>query len=199
MPGLIHVGRASKKTSNCYARNMKTIVNTFDSRMTAWIQSWPAWMYRPMLAITNGGQPLTIILFASGLMVWSVWNHQTPMVVACGVVLATVIVSTVLKLVLRRTRPETDYVANMFYQTFSFPSGHAAAATVGFGFIAYLAFAGLTLPWSLILGALAIVFGLLVCVSRVYLGAHFPSDVVGGMLLGLVGISIVVFGVRPMV
>ncbi len=151
-----------------------------------------------MLAITNGGQPLTIILFATGLMVWSVWNHQTSMAVACGIVLATVIVSTVLKLILRRTRPETEYVANMFYPTFSFPSGHAAAATVGFGFIAYLAFAGLALPWSMILGAVAIVFGLLVCVSRVYLGAHFPSDVVGGMLLGFVGISVLVFAVGPL-
>ncbi len=177
---------------------MKTAVRSFDSRMTAWIQSWPAWMYQPMLAITNVGQPLTIILFAGGLLVWSWWDGQTLMSVACAIVLATVIVSTALKLLLRRSRPETEYVANMFYPTFSFPSGHAAAATVGFGFIAYLAFAGLAMPWSIILGAAAIVFGLLVGVSRIYLGAHYPSDVVGGILLGFVGISILVFVVSPL-
>ena len=120
------------------------------------------------------------------------------MAVACGIVLATVIVSSALKVLLRRSRPETDYVANMFYPTFSFPSGHAAAATIGFGFVAYLAFAGLAMPWSMVLGIMAIIFGLLVCVSRIYLGAHYPSDVVGGMLLGCAGISILVFAVAPL-
>lgn len=178
---------------------MKTVVHSFDNRVTAWVQSWPAWLYRPMLVITNTGQPLTVILFASGLLVWS-WRHgYALMAVACGVVLTTVVISSLLKLVLRRTRPDTEYAANMVFQSFSFPSGHAAAATVGFGFIAYLAFIGLSMPWSIILGFAAILFGLLVGVSRVYLGAHYPSDVLGGILVGLVGLSIIIFVVRPFV
>ena len=151
-----------------------------------------------MLAITNVGQPLTIILFAGGLLVWSLWHGQKLMAVASGIVLATVIVSSALKLLLRRARPDTEYAANMVYRSFSFPSGHAAAATAGFGFIAYLALVGLAMPWSIVLGIATVLFGLLVCVSRVYLGAHYPSDVVGGMLLGLIGLGVLVFVVSPL-
>lgn len=177
---------------------MHELLHTFDDRVTAWVRSWPAWMYRPMLAITNVGQPLTIILFAVGLLVWSWWHDKTLLAVASAIVLVTVIVSSALKLVLRRARPDTEYAANMVFRSYSFPSGHAAAATIGFGFIAYLTFLGLAAPWSIILGVAVILFGLLVGISRIYLGAHYPSDVIGGMLLGLVGIVIILFIVRPL-
>lgn len=177
---------------------MRRHIHRFDAHFTAWIQSWPSWMYRPMLAITNVGQPLTILLFAGGLLVWSLLHAHALMAIATTIVLVTVVVSSALKLLLRRTRPDTEYAANMVYQSFSFPSGHAAAATVGFGFIAYLALAGLAVPWSIVLGVAAALFGLLVCISRIYLGAHYPSDVVGGMLLGLIGLGGLVFLVGPL-
>lgn len=177
---------------------MHNLLYLFDSRVTAWVQAWPSWFYQPMIAITNVGQPLTIILFASVMFIWSLWQGRTRLMTASGVVLVTIIVSTALKLILRRSRPETEYAANMMYQTFSFPSGHSAAATVGFGFMAYIAWTALPQPWNIVLCLAAIAFGLLVCVSRIYLGAHYPSDVVGGILLGLVGLSIIVFVVKPL-
>ncbi len=68
---------------------------------------------------------------------------------------------------------------------FSFPSGHAANATVAYGVLGILV---ARLPWptairvaiELVLGA--IVFG--VGLSRVWLGVHYPTDVVAGWLLG---------------
>ena len=176
---------------------MHNLLHSFDDRVTAWIQAWPAWLYRPMLAITNAGQPLTVIIFASGLLVWALWQRQTKLALTGGVILATIIVTSILKLILRRSRPETEYVANMMFQSFSFPSGHSAAATVGFGFLAYAALMNLPQPWNIVVGVVVAVFGLLVCLSRIYLGAHFPSDVLGGILLGLAGLGFIIFVVRP--
>lgn len=176
---------------------MHNLLHSFDDRVTTWMQAWPAWLYQPMLAITNVGQPLTVVVFASGLLVWALWQRHTKLIWASSAILITIIVTSVLKLMLRRSRPETEYVANMMFQSFSFPSGHSAAATVGFGFLAYAALMNLPQPWNVVLGCVAALFGLLVCVSRIYLGAHYPSDVAGGILLGLAGLAIIVFIIRP--
>lgn len=177
---------------------MRKAVYSFDAHMTKFIQSWPKWLEQPMRAITDTGQPLTVILFAIGLLVWAVWEHNTPIAQASIVVLATVLVSTALKAILRRARPDTEYAAAMIFKTFSFPSGHAAAATVGFGFLAYLAFMLLAAPASIIVGSLLVVYTLLIGVSRVYLGAHYPSDVLGGMILGGAGLAVILLVVSPL-
>ena len=173
-------------------------VNFFDDRLTAWIESWPLWLYRPMLMITHVGQPLTVILFVTGLFVWSLWQGLPDMAIASAVVVVTCILSSGLKMVLKRARPQTEFAAKMVIQSYSFPSGHAAAATVGFGFLTYLALAALPSPWGVTVGVAAVLFGLIVCVSRIYLGAHFPSDVVGGMLLGAAGLLAIIFIVKPL-
>ena len=69
----------------------------------------------------------------------------------------------------------------------TFPSGHAAFAV--------LTAASLALDRPRILKIILALFAILVCVSRVYVGAHFPADVLGGALLSL----LTVFAVRFMI
>lgn len=184
--------------SICYARHMRNTVRSFDARVTSYIQSWPAWWAQPMRAITDTGQPLTVILFAVGLLIWALFDRNAAIVQSSIVVLGTVVVSTILKTVLRRARPVNDYVASMIFKTFSFPSGHAAAATVGFGLLAYFSFVLLSMPLGFLVGIALILYILLIGVSRVYLGAHYPSDVLGGMILGCAGLAIILLVVRPL-
>ncbi|MBY0352591.1 bifunctional DedA family/phosphatase PAP2 family protein, partial [Tabrizicola sp.] len=103
-------------------------------------------------------------------------------------VLATAFASTLafvpaMKLLIQRARPTSLYSGA---EAFSFPSGHATHATVILGVAALLVASTLgTRLRGLVYGAVAALV-MIIAVSRVYLGAHWPTDVIAGMLFGAV-------------
>jgi undecaprenyl-diphosphatase len=112
-------------------------------------------------------------------------RHRVSAVLFTGSVLGGFLLSTVLKISFRRARPAL-WPALATEETYSFPSGHATLATVFYGGLAAVAFHLSPSAW-IRAGALAGAAGLVTTISfsRVYLGAHWTTDVVGGTLLGL--------------
>jgi membrane-associated phospholipid phosphatase len=97
------------------------------------------------------------------------------------------LLNVVLKLAFHRPRPEVAFV---HLDTYSFPSGHAMVSAAGYGALAYLAAraaAGGRRRAAIVAGAVAWVA--LVCVSRVYLGVHYLSDVLAGAAGGAFALS----------
>ncbi len=93
-----------------------------------------------------------------------------------------------LKALLERPRPEmaADQMAALGVDTFAFPSGHAQSFTIFYGFLAYLIWQHVRRPWLRRLGmAVMLAMIVLVGISRVYLGVHWPSDVVGAYIVGV--------------
>jgi undecaprenyl-diphosphatase len=89
-----------------------------------------------------------------------------------------------LKTIIARPRPELEHLVHAGY--YSFPSGHSMDSTAFFGFLAYLLTRhlrrkGKRTIWVGIAAALLI---FLIGLSRVYLGVHYPMDVIGGFLCG---------------
>ena len=96
----------------------------------------------------------------------------------------------VLKEVVGRVRPPVD-MAFLVENSFSFPSGHATIAVALYGFIIYILFresGGRSRRMAILFIGVLLIF--LIGLSRLYLGVHFLSDVVGGFLLGLLWLII---------
>jgi undecaprenyl-diphosphatase len=96
-----------------------------------------------------------------------------------------VAINQILKSRFDRPRPQV-FEWGTHVLTSSFPSGHATSATIVYGTVAYLAARlqkrHFTRWITLTIAALVI---LLICFSRLYLGVHYPSDVVAGIVTGV--------------
>ena len=146
----------------------------------------------PLTAVARGftilGNGLGLFLVALPALVW-LWRTRKPV---GGLLLVAAILGHVLNLGLKaivgRPRPnEADAVAKLFETSgSSFPSGHAMTAVMFFGFLAVLIEVHVrSRPLRRILIALTVLLALGICLSRVYLGNHFTSDIVGGIASGL--------------
>ncbi|MFT8318808.1 MAG: phosphatase PAP2 family protein [Sporolactobacillus sp.] len=139
-----------------------------------------------MISATQLGSPAAIILL-SILFVIVLLKHQMygeGVWLLSTIILGAGIINPLMKLLIARPRPifhrlikETGY---------SYPSGHALGATIFYGSVALLAIFYLRrLYLQIMVVILAGVLIVLIMVSRIYLGVHYPSDVLAGGLLGI--------------
>ena len=77
--------------------------------------------------------------------------------------------------------------------TGGFPSGHVLNLTAIFGFLIYLAIVSISdVRWRALLASLLSIPILTIGIARVYDGAHWPSDVLGGYLIGAIWLGLTV-------
>lgn len=143
-------------------------------------------------AFTFLGNVETIAVLALGLIVWLVWRRRDwrPGAVVAGAVGLGAVLTVVLKQVFGRVRPPAVDQLGAFDPEFAFPSGHTLNATILYGLIAAAIILGSrrrAVRVAAVAGWLALSLG--VAVSRVYLGYHWATDVLGGFVLGVAVLS----------
>ena len=136
-----------------------------------------------MTAITlTGDTKFLILAFSiSGLLFWrSGRGREAVIFVSTGILLAILVFS--LKDVFGIARP--DVVLHP-PESGSFPSGHSAGAVTYLGLMAMWVLPRASRVVHLSIITIAFVLSCLVCLSRMYLGVHWLSDVIGGVILGI--------------
>lgn len=105
-----------------------------------------------------------------------------------GVVILSALANIVLKRAFNRARPTLEHL--VVVKSLSYPSGHAMSAMAFYGFLTYLIFQIKMANWLRAILTVIFVFLILsIGISRIYLGVHFPSDVAGGFIAGLIWVA----------
>lgn len=134
------------------------------------------------LSVTATGQPLVVTVVALALvglfLARRLWRDAALIVVGVGGAAAA---NVVLKLIFERTRPSI-FTPLVHETSYSFPSGHAMVSAAFVTVMIVIAWRTRFRTAALILGPLVT---LLIGASRVYLGVHYPSDVLAGWSVGV--------------
>ena len=153
---------------------------------------------RIALIVTWFGSPVTMAALAAVVAV--VLAYRRWWIELVGWIAAFAgggVLDLALKYVIHRPRP-TGATAFLYGGSFSFPSGHAMGSLIGYGMLAYLLIAHW--PWARRhqTGVLTFAFLLVLSIglSRLYLGVHFLSDVIGGYAAGAVWLTACVTGIE---
>jgi undecaprenyl-diphosphatase len=177
--------------------SLRSVIHKFDTTVTGWINAvfGPSW--RPTYEIITAlGDPITVAVVTVTIIGSGLYQESARLIIGGMSITITVLIGALLKLLVERARPVNEYSLGL--ATFSFPSGHSSGSMITYGLLLYFAFFSLPQPWSYALAPVLALIPILVGVSRVYLGAHYPSDVVAGWLLGIAGLVIVVTAVQPL-
>ncbi|MDF1775580.1 MAG: bifunctional DedA family/phosphatase PAP2 family protein [Rhizobiaceae bacterium] len=147
-----------------------------------------------MVFVTMMGDSRVLTVLSLALIVWILFHRHWKIAtsVTLAIASATLFVPLV-KTLVHRARPTSLYTGA---ESFSFPSGHATHSAVIFGIIAVLLAHNLTMRvrLSVYFAALALIGS--VALSRVYVGAHWPSDVLAGVMFGLSIVAALAFFLR---
>jgi undecaprenyl-diphosphatase len=195
------IGIAAASVFAAFASAVQTgLTQSFDERVLTWLAAHRTPILdNIMLEVTSLGNGIVLFMIvAIGAVFLWLTQHKWSVYILIAGVIGGQIVNQVLKGAFSRERPSViEWVDHV--STSSFPSGHAMTSIIAYGSVAYLvgrleATRRLRLAtWGI--AALIIVS---IGVSRMYLGVHYPTDIIAGFLAGLAWLGIVASSVSAL-
>lgn len=159
----------------------------FDTAVLEWIRTHHSKALDPiMLEITflGTGTVVITVVAVSAMFLW-LTRHKFSALLLLIATVGGILLNNLLKIGFGRPRPQVfDWGTEVV--SWSFPSGHAMSSAVVYGTVAYLAARLQRRHISRVITMLAaLVIILAISVTRLYLGVHYPSDVLAGVVIGM--------------
>ena len=136
-----------------------------------------------MLFITNFCNPIILILLS--LVILLICKDKKMGLIIIINLLVSILLNIIFKGIIQRDRPLEDFL--IIESGYSFPSGHSMVSMAYYGLIIYFIYK--KIKDKRVRNVLMILIGFLILAigfSRIYLGVHFASDVIGGFLISII-------------
>ena len=132
-----------------------------------------------------GSTEFIISLCAIFLVLFIILKKKNIGITITIVLIISTLVNNLLKIILMRERPEV--IAFVTEHSYSFPSGHTMASVSMYGILLYFVLkSSMNNMLKIGLSSVLTILPILVALSRVYLGAHFMSDVLGAFIVSII-------------
>jgi membrane-associated phospholipid phosphatase len=157
---------------------------SFDRSFLLWFHQFAnPQLDRVMLFLTGLGDPPAVVTIFVAVLAWLLMKRRYPDSIRLAIVCAGgVVINQTMKLFFAKPRPEL-WPRLITETSFSFPSGHAVGSMVVYGFLGYL-LAQEFHQYRRYIYAIATILILAIGSSRLYLGVHYPTDIIAGYGIG---------------
>lgn len=169
-------------------------IERFDTSIINFVQGMEtSWLTITLKTFTWIGSgyvvvPVTLIAF---FLLYFVYQRRGQAFLFVSVIVGTISSNELLKMYFKRERPEIYRIIDA--GGLSFPSGHTMMAFSLYAIIAYVLWRNLkSLGHGVLLILFTIFMIMMIAVSRIYLGVHFPSDIAGGLAASLFLVTIMI-------
>lgn len=165
------------------------IFNTIDSYVRNLINECFDIKYNKLFNFTSDFIGIYTLIFIIVCMFFG-FKKKYHFTLTTSAYLFTIAISFISKMLILRARPSIEFAASI--DPYSFPSGHTLTSFVGYYFIAYILTINLDKKRKLAYYIIATILVSTVAFSRLYLGVHYFTDVMGGILFGAIILSMLI-------
>jgi undecaprenyl-diphosphatase len=145
--------------------------------------------------VTNAGSFALLAPLSIAFVLLRRWKRPSDDIALVVIAAGSAALPSLVKLIVARPRPTLEPLSHLV--TLSFPSEHTTQAAAVYLTIAIMLSKGLARGWRQLVIVIAVLIALAVAWSRVYLGVHWPTDVIAGLLLGWGWALLVFHWARP--
>ncbi|ARE37007.1 hypothetical protein A0W34_04845 [Rhodococcus sp. BH4] len=167
-------------------------LTSFDGPVTDWMVDHRSGALNQIaVAVTDLGSPVATALLGITCGVLISWRARSvvPGLIVIGTVGGAAVASTVIKALVGRERPPTN-IQVLLETGHSFPSGHVTGTAALFGIAVLVVSVDRTAAVKRLLMLLAVTVTVVVALTRLYLGAHWLTDVIAGAILATLAVTV---------
>nr|WP_051348386.1 phosphatase PAP2 family protein [Peribacillus kribbensis] len=163
----------------------KHTIIRFDSTIISFVQGFESASLTAVMkffTFIGGTIPVVVLSLVTMVFLYTVLKHRTELILFFAVMAGANVLFITLKLFFHRARPDLHRLAEA--TNYSFPSGHATMSLALYGSLAFLLWRHIKTHWGrVLLVCISILMILSIGISRIYLGVHYPSDILAGYFI----------------